>query len=98
MDKSIEQKIKNGKIIIDDPLEMKFCSSKNPDEYHMVDMSAYGGSGECSCQNFEFRIKPKLKTGEVQPFEAGSQCKHIILAIMILGDRLVKAVRKQRYE
>ena len=96
MDKATEDKIRSGKILIVDPLEIKYASSRNPDEYHVCDMSANKGSGECSCQHFQYRIRPRMQSGEVKPFEAGSQCKHIILSLMILGDRLVKAVMKQR--
>ncbi len=96
MDKATEKKIEDGRIVIIDPLEIQFASSKQPDEFHVVDMSAYEGSGECSCQNFQYRIAPKLKSGELTPHDLGTQCKHIILSLLILGDRLVKAVIKQR--
>ena len=96
MDKITEEKIRSGSIIIVDPLELKFESSQAPDEYHVVDMEAYDGSGECSCPHFQFRIGPKLASGELTPFDLGTQCKHIILSLLILGDRLVKAVISQR--
>ena len=90
MDKLTEEKIADGRIEIISTLEFNFESSSNNGEYHSVDLSKYEGSGECFCEHFRFRILPKLKSGEIKPYEKGSQCKHILLARHILGDRLIK--------
>ena len=94
MDRETEEKINDGRIRIASPLEIHFQTSKNTDEFHLVDLSEYNGSGACWCENFRFRIEPKLKSGEILPYEAGSQCKHIVMSRLILGDRLIKAIIK----
>lgn len=91
MDKETEEKIADGRIRIESPLEFHFQTSESDDEFHLVDLSEYDGSGACWCENFRFRIEPKLKGGAVLPHEAGSQCKHIVMSRLILGDRLIKA-------
>ena len=91
MDRETEEKIIDGRIRIASPLEFHFQTSKSPDEVHLVDLSKYGGSGACWCEHFRFRVEPKLRGGSIEPYEAGSQCKHIVMARLILGDRLVKA-------
>ena len=90
MDKLTEEKIADGRIELISTLEFNFESSSKSREYHSVDLSKFEGSGECFCENFRFRILPKLNSGELKPFEEGSQCKHILLARHILGDRLIK--------
>ena len=91
MDKETEQKIIDGRIKIESPLEFHFQTSQNSDEFHLVDLREYNGSGACWCEHFRFRCEPKLKNGSIQPYEAGSQCKHIVMSRLILGDRLIKA-------
>jgi hypothetical protein len=91
MDSETEEKINDGRIRIESPLEFHFQTSESRDEFHLVDLSEYDGSGACFCENFRFRIEPKLKSGVIFPHEAGSQCKHIVMSRLILGDRLIKA-------
>jgi len=91
MDKETEEKLKDGRIKILSPLEFHFQTSEKKDEFYLVDLSYNKGSGACWCENFRFRIEPKLKSGKILPYEAGSQCKHIIMARLILGDKVIKA-------
>jgi len=91
MDKETEERIADGRIKIITPLEIHFLSSDSKTEAHITYLDENDASGSCSCQHFDFRIRPKLKRGEITPHEAGSQCKHIVLARLILGDRLIKA-------
>ena len=90
MDRATEEKIADGRIAIISPLEFHFQTSRSGDEVHVVDLSKYNGSGACWCEDFRFRVEPKLRNGDTQPFEAGSQCKHIVMSRLILGDRLIK--------
>lgn len=94
MDKLTEEKIADGRIVIQSPLDFHFQSNSDPEEFHIVDLRRFNGSGACWCENFRFRIEPKLKSGKVLPHEQGSQCKHIITARLILGDRLITASLK----
>lgn len=91
MDKDTEQRIANGRIKIISPLEIHFLTSDSQEEAHISYLDENNASGSCSCQHFDFRIRPKISRGEITPHEAGSQCKHIVLARLILGDRLIKA-------
>lgn len=50
-------------------------SSTEPGIRHVVDLAAYGGSGECSCPSFQFRCAPKLRLGE--RFVESVYCKHV---------------------
>ena len=94
MDRLTEEKIADGRIIIQSPLDFHLQTSEELDEFHIVDLRRFDGSGACWCENFRFRIEPKLKSGKVKPYEEGSQCKHIIMARLILGDRLIKITIK----
>ena len=94
MDKETEEKIADGRIRILSPLEFHYTTSESDEECHVVDLSLFQGSGACSCQHFQFRIEPHLRRGKIQPHEAGSQCKHIVISKLILGDRLIKATIK----
>ena len=91
MDKDTEQRIADGRIKIISPLEIHFLTSDSQEEAHISYLDENNASGSCSCQHFDFRIRPKISRGEITPHEAGSQCKHIVLARLILGDRLIKA-------
>lgn len=95
MDRLTRKKLQDGRIIIQSALEFNFQSSENPDEYNLVDLSMYGGSGACYCEQFRFRIEPKIKSGKVKPHEVGSQCKHIILARLILGQKVIESTMKK---
>lgn len=91
MDKKTEEKLKDGRIKILSPLEFHFQTSDRKDESYLVDLSYYKGSGACWCEHFRFRIEPKIKSGEILPHEEGSQCKHIIAARLILGDKVIQS-------
>ena len=95
MDKLTREKIKDGRIIIESALEFKFQCSENPDEYNLVDLSMYGGSGACFCEQFRFRIEPRMQSGSVAPHEVGSQCKHIMLAKFILGQKVIDSTMEK---
>ena len=99
MDKLTEQKIADGRIVIQSPLDFHFQSNSDSEDFHTVDLRRFNGSGACWCENFRFRIEPKLKSGKVKPHESGSHCKHIVTARLILGDRLISAtIRKLSHE
>lgn len=100
MDKLTRKKIEDGRIILESALEFKFQSKQDPDSYYLVDLSAYGGSGACYCEQFRFRIEPRILSGSVAPHEAGSQCKHILLSKFILGQKVIDSTieRLRQYE
>jgi hypothetical protein len=94
MDKLTREKLEDGRIQIISPLEFNFQSQEDPESYYLVDLSAHDGSGACFCQNFQFRIEPKIKSGKIKPHEKGSQCKHITTAKLILGQKVIEASMK----
>lgn len=94
MDKEIRQKLEDGRIIMESALDFLFETSREKTESHLVDLRKYDGSGACWCENFRFRIEPKLKSGEIKPHEKESQCKHIVTARAILAQKLIDASRK----
>tara|TARA_R100000734_G_scaffold19153_1_gene18675 strand:+ start:7813 stop:8163 length:351 start_codon:yes stop_codon:yes gene_type:complete len=100
MDRLTRQKIEDGRIIIESALEFKYQSKQDPDSYYLVDLSAYGGSGACYCEQFRFRIEPKILSGSVAPHETGSQCKHILLSKFILGQKVIDSTieKLRQYE
>ena len=95
MDRLTRKKLEDGRIIILSALEFDFQSTENPDQYNRVDLSMYGGSGACYCEQFRFRIEPKLESGKVKPHEVGSQCKHIVLARLILGQKVIESTMEK---
>jgi len=61
----------------DHVLRFRFESEKRPDIAHVVDLGAFDGFGECSCEDFIYRVRPSL----VANGPAGlTRCKHILAA------------------
>lgn len=54
-------------------------SWSNPNAPHMVDLSLYGGNGECSCRDFTTRRRPAILAGAVL-FTRKTSCRHVIAA------------------
>ena len=61
-----------------EPLRFYVTSASQPGIRHVVDLACNGGSGECSCAQFQFRCHPKLKDGE--RFTEAVWCRHMKLA------------------
>jgi hypothetical protein len=70
--------------------EWHFQSRENPNVYHTVHMSEWGGSGECSCPHFQFRIRPLLVARLVRPGSSAAECKHIARANRVILYRVKK--------
>ena len=66
-----------------------FFSETQKDVAHVVDLM----DGECTCQNFQFRIKPLLERGVIKPNEAVAKCKHMKFAREILCDEIIKQLK-----
>lgn len=64
-------------------------SESKDDETHIVDLTANGGIGECSCPDWTFRKFPHWrKTDEIV------ECKHISAAMMFEMRRLMRAANE----
>ena len=51
-------------------------SWSKPGEAHRVDLLAYSGFGECSCLNYQTRVRPFLKIGG-EWHDPKASCRHI---------------------
>lgn len=58
-------------------LRYRFESEARPDISHVVDLGAFGGFGECSCEDFQYRLLPALSRN-LPP--TGNRCKHLLAA------------------
>jgi len=69
-------------------LRFRFTSDSRADVAHVVDLGEFQGFGECSCEDFTFRLLPALTRGEKPAF----RCKHILAAREHLTDQLISRV------
>lgn len=74
----------------DNILRFRFTSDTRADIAHVVDLSEFDGFGECSCEDFQYRILPILVRNE--PKEGVKRCKHIIAAREHLADQVIARV------
>jgi hypothetical protein len=59
-------------------MEFFVRSRTNPFVEHAVDVMAYQGNGECTCEHFMFKLGPQLKEGKRHWRKY--KCFHILLA------------------
>jgi hypothetical protein len=78
------------KVISDDWTRWHFQSSSNPNIHHTVELTEWDGSGECSCEHFQMRIRPLLTRRIIKPHCSQSKCKHIRRADQVLLYHLKK--------
>lgn len=75
----------------DNVLRFRFTSDSRPDVAHVVDLGEFEGFGECSCEDFQFRILPRLIRDATDT--AGlKRCKHITAAREHLTDQLISRI------
>lgn len=70
----------------DHPLRFLVTSENRPDIDHLVDLGEFGGFGECSCEDFEFRILPVIAEKGTSGL---TRCKHLIAARSTLADIVI---------
>jgi hypothetical protein len=84
----------------DHVLRFRFTSDTREDIVHVVDLGEFDGFGECSCEDFGFRLLPVLKRNR-NPFthssdisdEAGlKRCKHILAARDYLASQVIARI------
>lgn len=67
-----------------DRLSFRINSSTKEDVIHLVDLEANLGHGECSCENFVYRISPAIAKAKKEKtftrFDPNLMCKHICQA------------------
>lgn len=72
-----------------DFLRYRVTSDSQDGVDHLVDLAEFGGNGRCSCQHFDFRIRPELEAGQTPPV---TRCKHIDAALIALALDVVKKI------
>lgn len=74
----------------DHVLRYRFESEARPDIAHIVDLGEFNGFGECSCEDFQYRVLPVLvrqSTGETP-----KRCKHLLAAREDLLNKLISRI------
>lgn len=56
-------------------LRFQVASKSEPGNFHMVDLGAYEGSGECSCKRWQTVSWPLIRDAHNLP--VGKRCRHI---------------------
>lgn len=72
----------------DHVLRFRFTSDSRKDIAHVVDLGEFDGFGECSCEDYTFRILPQLVRGEIP----ATKCKHILAAREHLTNELISRI------
>lgn len=70
-------------------LRYRFESDSRPDISHVVDLGAFNGFGECSCEDFQYRLLPALSRG-LPP--KGPRCKHILAAREAFTNQVIERI------
>lgn len=71
----------------DHVLRFRFESDTRKEIAHVVDLAGFGGFGECSCEDFQYRILPLLHRGE-----AANRCKHLVAAREHLAAQVIARI------
>jgi hypothetical protein len=66
------------------------ASTSRPGHQHLVDLSEFGGIGRCSCEEWTYRISPRITGGEVPVdlFDPLFTCTHLRAAREYLFDEM----------
>lgn len=72
------------------PARWHVTSDSRPDETHVVDVLAFNGFGECSCEHFQYRMLPELQKAAAGEHVTLSRCKHIEAAREAFADFMIQ--------
>ena len=56
---------------------------------HVVDLGEFDGFGECSCEDYQFRIMPVIRE---QGTSGLTRCKHLTAARLHLADQVIRRI------
>ena len=56
---------------------------------HVVDLGEFDGFGECSCEDYQFRILPII---QAQGTAGLTRCKHLTAARLHLADLVIRRI------
>jgi hypothetical protein len=80
--------------IVGEPLRFHVVSRSQAGLRHLVDLEEFGGNGQCSCEDFQFRHQPLLERGA---FAADHlRCWHIMEARWFLLNKLAEAIEADK--
>tara|TARA_R110000796_G_C14571530_1_gene435799 strand:- start:35770 stop:36267 length:498 start_codon:yes stop_codon:yes gene_type:complete len=72
----------------DNVLRWRVHSRTRPDVEHIVDISANNGIGECSCEHFQFKLRPAIEQG-LASNGMSVRCAHIMAARHAFADDMI---------
>lgn len=84
----------------DHVLRYRFESVLRPEIAHVVDLGSFDGFGECSCEDFAYRVLPTLLRNrgtftapDAVTDETGlKRCKHLLAAREALLDQVIRRI------
>jgi hypothetical protein len=84
----------------DHVLRYRFESALRPEIAHVVDLGSFDGFGECSCEDFTYRVLPTLVRNRSRASsldditdETGlKRCKHLVQAREALLDQVIRRI------
>jgi nitric oxide reductase large subunit len=86
----------------DHVLRYRFESEQRPEIAHVVDLGSFDGFGECSCEDFTYRVLPTLvknrnrnrysSLDEVKDETVLKRCKHLVAAREALLDQVIRRI------
>ncbi len=77
----------------DAPATWHVKSGSRGDVWHLVDVLAWTGFGECSCEHYHFHIRPELAAGR-----CAKRCKHIDAAREAFTDFMIQLLSSKLHE
>ena len=76
----------------DHVLRFRFESDTRKEIAHVVDLAAFEGFGECSCEDFQYRVMPAIVRDGIG--YAGRRCKHLLAAREHLAQQVIDRIRE----
>lgn len=77
----------------DHVLRYRFESDTRPDIAHVVDLGANDGFGECSCEDFVYRIQPAIRA----KLPNTQRCKHLVAAREHLLNQVIARITETEF-
>lgn len=87
-----------------EPMRYRVESWEDPRLFHVVDLSEFGGNGECDCRDFRILCTDNFRTNggkwvhygfPGQPDPSRTQCRHIYCARLRYTDTSLRGIAAQ---
>lgn len=79
----------------DCPLEWHVASERDPSTTYHVSLGWRAGNGHCTCDHFQFRMRPAIEAGAAPPTGGLCRCKHIDAARDALATHIIHTLNNQ---